>query len=68
MVAISSCHSPKVKYMQTPMSEVLRKWNNPIACGIQLYFLVHCLAITVEHLVVSLLYMSYTAVMSYSYY
>ena len=39
-----------------------------MACRIQLYFHVHCLAITVEHLVVSLLYMFFTAVMSYSYY
>ena len=36
--------------------------------GIQLYFSVSCLAIIVEHLVVSPLYMLYTAAMSYRYY
>ena len=39
--------------------------NNLMACGMQLYFSVSWLAITVEHLVVSSLYMFYTAVMSY---
>jgi len=37
-----------------------------MACGMQLYFSVSCLAINVEHLVVSPLYMFHTAVMSYS--
>ena len=36
-----------------------------MASGIQLYFSVNCLAITVEHLVVSSLYMLYAAAMSY---
>ena len=35
-----------------------------MACGIQLYFWVSCLAITAEHLVLSLLYMFYTAATS----
>jgi len=39
-----------------------------MACGMQMYFSVSCLATNVEHLVVSPLYMFYTAVMSYSYY
>ena len=38
-----------------------------MACGMQLYFSVSCQAITVDHLVVSPLYMFYTAVMSHSY-
>ena len=37
-----------------------------MASGMQLYFSVSCLAINVEHLVVSPLCMFYTAVMSYS--
>ena len=69
IIAILSCHNPEVKHMRTPM---VRKrslsgkyphgmWNAAV-------FLVSCLAITVEQLVVSPLYMFYTAAMSYSYY
>ena len=65
IIAILSCYSPEVKHTHTPMSE---SGNNLMACGMQLYFSVSYLAINVEHLVVSPLYMFHTAVMSYSNY